>query len=111
MKNKIKITKSKKGIYCGFDPTGDSSHIGHLVQIILLLEIFRCLNFKPTAIIGGGTGMIGNPSGKKSEKILLDNQAVLHNVDKIKGHITKLIPNVQIINNADWLKKTILIFF
>jgi len=81
-----------------------------LIQIILL-EIFRCLNFKPVVIIGGRTGRIEDPSGKKSEKILFDDQAVLYNVDKIKGHVTKLIPKVQIINNAGWLKKMTLIEF
>ena len=55
--------------------------------------------------------MTGDPRGKNHKKILLDDQAVLHIVDKIKQHVTKLIPNVQIINNADWLKKMILIFF
>jgi tyrosyl-tRNA synthetase len=67
MNKNLKSQNLNKGIYCGFDPTGDSLHIGHLVQIILL-EIFHCLNFKSIAIIGGGTGMTRDPSGKNQKK-------------------------------------------
>ncbi|AHF61419.1 hypothetical protein P344_06230 [Spiroplasma mirum ATCC 29335] len=111
--NKEKLLKSQelqKGVYCGFDPTGDSLHVGHLIQIILLERFAKC-GFKSITIIGGGTGMIGDPSGKKGERVLLNNATVLHNVESIKQQVEKLIPNVKIVNNGEWLNNISLIDF
>ena len=65
-RKKFKSQNLNKSIYCGFDPAGDLLHAGHLIQIILS-ETFHCLNFKPVAIIGGGTGMIGDHNGKNQK--------------------------------------------
>ena len=111
--NEEKLLKSQelqKGVYCGFDPTGDSLHVGHLIQIILLERFAKC-GFKSIAIIGGGTGMIGDPSDKKAERVLLNNATVLHNVESIKQQVEKLIPNVKIVNNGEWLNNISLINF
>ncbi|AGM25437.1 tyrosine--tRNA ligase [Spiroplasma chrysopicola] len=106
----LKAQELKKGVYCGFDPTGDSLHVGHLIQI-LLLKRFEQFGFQPIAIIGGGTGMIGDPSGKKAERTLLDDKTVNQNVAEITAQMKGLIPDVKIVNNADWLEKLSLINF
>lgn len=112
--NETKLLKAqalKKGVYCGFDPTGDSLHVGHLIQI-MLLKRFKMFGFQPIAIIGGGTGMIGDPSGKKAERILLDDETIMHNVQAIRKQMQQLIgKNVRMVNNADWLQKMTLIDF
>nr|WP_283271981.1 tyrosine--tRNA ligase [Spiroplasma sp. SV19] len=112
--NETKLLKAqtfKKGVYCGFDPTGDSLHVGHLIQI-MLLKRFEMFGFQPIAIIGGGTGMIGDPSGKKAERVLLDDQTIVHNVQAISKQMQQLIgENIRMVNNADWLQKMTLIDF
>lgn len=99
-----------QGVYCGFDPTADSLHVGHLIPIVLL-ERFRRVGFKPIALIGGGTGMIGDPSFKSSERVLQTNAEVEINVQAIQTQLAKLIPNVELQNNATWLNKMSLIDF
>ncbi|WP_374695919.1 tyrosine--tRNA ligase [Spiroplasma endosymbiont of Polydrusus formosus] len=107
----IKAQELKKGVYCGFDPTGDSLHVGHLIQI-MLLKRFEIFGFQPIAIIGGGTGMIGDPSDKKAERILLDNKTIKHNVEAISQQMKQLIgTKIKIVNNAEWLQKMTLIDF
>lgn len=102
--------KLKKGVYLGFDPTAESLHVGHLVPIILL-ERFRQAGFKPIALIGGGTGMIGDPSFKSAERVLLTDAQVMKNVQGIKNQLQTIIPKIKVMNNADWLKKLSLIDF
>lgn len=107
----LKVQKLKKGVYFGIDPTNDSLHIGHLIQIILLKH-FKKFGFKPIIIIGGGTGMIGDPSGKKKERILLNNKIIKHNIKYINKQIKQLIEKkIKIINNNKWLKEIKLINF
>lgn len=106
----IKAQKENKSVYCGFDPTADSLHIGHLIPL-MLLERFRLAGFKPIALIGGGTGMIGDPSFKSQERILQTFQQVTTNSLAIKQQITNLIPKVKILNNIEWLSPMSLIEF
>ncbi|WP_425377846.1 tyrosine--tRNA ligase [Spiroplasma endosymbiont of Polydrusus pterygomalis] len=107
----VKAQELKKGVYCGFDPTGDSLHVGHLIQI-MLLKRFEMFGFQPIAIIGGGTGMIGDPSGKKAERVLLDNKTIKHNVEAISQQMKQLIgTKIKMVNNAEWLQKMTLIDF
>ncbi len=95
--------------YIGFDPTADSLHIGHLTQIFTLLR-FQKAGHKPIALIGGATGMVGDPSGKSAERNLLDEDALNKNVAGIKKQLEKFLdfntgPNGAIlVNNYDWMK-------
>lgn len=90
-------------IYCGFDPTADSLHVGHLQQIILLKR-YQNQGHHPIALIGGATGMIGDPSGKKSERSLLSFEQVDHNVKGIKKQIENILDhNVTVLDNKSWL--------
>ncbi|AUM62941.1 tyrosyl-tRNA synthetase [Spiroplasma monobiae MQ-1] len=98
------------GVYCGFDPTADSLHVGHLIQIINLKR-FKDFGFAPIAILGGATGMIGDPSFKSEERSLLTLEQVGKNVDGIKRQLNFLIPDINVINNNDWLGKMSLIDF
>ncbi|WP_339033923.1 tyrosine--tRNA ligase [Spiroplasma endosymbiont of Cantharis rufa] len=111
--NEEKIIKAQKqgaGLYCGFDPTADSLHVGHLIQIINLKR-FKEFGFSPIAILGGGTGMIGDPSFKSEERNLLTLKQVEKNVNGIKKQLNFLIPDIKIVNNNDWLGKMSLIEF
>ncbi len=111
--NEEKIANAQKdgaGIYCGFDPTADSLHVGHLIQIINLKR-FKDYGFAPIAILGGGTGMIGDPSFKSEERNLLTLEQVGENVEAIKKQLNFLIPDINVINNNDWLGKMSLIDF
>ena len=96
--------------YIGFDPTADSLHIGNLVPIILLIHLQKC-GHKPIALIGGATGMVGDPSGKSEERNLLSEDILNHNVSCVKTQLQKFldfsedIPNAaEMVNNYDWFK-------
>ena len=96
--------------YVGFDPTADSLHIGNLVPIMLLAHYQRC-GHKPVALVGGATGMIGDPSGKSAERNLLDEKTLRHNQDAIQKQLAHFLdfesdnPNVALmVNNYDWMK-------
>lgn len=96
--------------YLGFDPTADSLHIGHLVGVMMLKHFQRC-GHRPVAVIGGATGMIGDPSGKSLERNLLDEPTLRRNQDAIKKQLSRLIdfesdaPNAALmVNNYDWMK-------
>lgn len=96
--------------YLGIDPTADSLHIGHLCGVMMLRHFQRC-GHKPMALIGGATGMIGDPSGKSEERNLLDEKTLSHNVACIKEQLGKFLdfesdaPNkAELVNNYDWMK-------
>jgi tyrosyl-tRNA synthetase len=97
--------------YVGFDPTADSLHIGSLVPIMLLLHLQRA-GHKPLALVGGATGMVGDPSGKSEERNLLNEDTLNHNLDCVKKQLEKFLdfnpqlPNcAEIVNNYDWFKQ------
>ncbi|MCE5317470.1 MAG: tyrosine--tRNA ligase, partial [Parachlamydia sp.] len=90
-------------VYCGFDPTGDSLHLGNMVAIMGLAWFERC-GHTPVAIVGGATGMIGDPSGKTSERQLLDEATIDKNLIGIRRDLEKLIKKPVILNNYDWFK-------
>ena len=96
--------------YVGIDPTADSLHIGHLVGV-MLLKHFQLSGHKPLALVGGATGMIGDPSGKSNERNLLDEPTLRHNQEAIKGQLARFLdftsdaPNAaELVNNYDWMK-------
>lgn len=95
--------------YIGFDPTADSLHIGHLTQIFTLLR-FQKAGHKPIALVGGATGMVGDPSGKSAERNLLDETALNTNVQGIKRQLEKFLDfgagatGAELVNNYDWMK-------
>lgn len=96
--------------YIGFDPTADSLHIGNLVPIILLIHLQRC-GHKPIALVGGATGMVGDPSGKSEERNLLSEDVLQHNLACVKKQLKKFLdftpgkPNsAEMANNYDWFK-------
>jgi tyrosyl-tRNA synthetase len=104
------LLKEMTTTYIGFDPTSDSLHIGSLVPIILLVHIEK-FGHKPIALVGGATGMIGDPSGKSDERNLLDEATLNHNVEGIKRVLSRFIDfnstanNAAIlVNNYDWMK-------
>ena len=103
--------------YIGFDPTSDSLHIGSLVPIILLVHLEN-FGHKPIALVGGATGMIGDPSGKSDERNLLDEATLNHNVEGIKSVLSRFLDfnssasNAPIlVNNYDWMKQLAFINF
>ena len=96
--------------YVGIDPTADSLHIGHLVGV-MLLKHFQLSGHKPLALIGGATGMIGDPSGKSNERNLLDEVTLRHNQESIKGQLSRFLDftsdaanAAELVNNYDWMK-------
>ena len=104
------LMKGPAAAYVGIDPTGDSLHIGHLVSI-MILKHFQACGHKPYALVGGATGMIGDPSMKSQERNLLDEETLVHNVACIKAQLGKFLdfasdaPNkAELVNNYDWMK-------
>ncbi|WP_381414946.1 tyrosine--tRNA ligase [Spiroplasma endosymbiont of Anurida maritima] len=102
--------KNKKAIYCGIDPTADSLHIGHFLQLVILKH-FENYNFKPIVLIGGATGSIGDPSGKSEERKLQSLNIIDENAKAIKSQLNSLIPGVNVLNNKDWLGKYLFVDF
>jgi tyrosyl-tRNA synthetase len=96
--------------YIGFDPTADSLHIGNLVQIMTLVHFQRC-GHKPIVLVGGATGMVGDPSGKSSERNLLSEEVLKHNQECIKVQLAKFLDfasnenPAELVNNYDWFKQ------
>lgn len=104
------LEKEMVTAYVGIDPTADSLHIGHLVSVMILKHFQRC-GHKPLALVGGATGMIGDPSGKSAERNLLDEETLRHNQECIKQQLSKFLdfesdaPNkAELVNNYDWMK-------
>lgn len=104
------LMESMRSAYVGFDPTADSLHIGNLVPIMLLAHYQRC-GHRPVALVGGATGMIGDPSGKSNERNLLDETTLRHNQEAIKkqlAHFLDFESNAEnaaiLVNNYDWMK-------
>lgn len=104
------LKKELTTAYLGIDPTADSLHIGHLVGV-MMLKHFQASGHKPIFLIGGATGMIGDPSGKSQERNLLDEETLRHNQQAIKNQLSKLVdfdseaPNAaEMVNNYDWMK-------
>lgn len=100
----------RAGLYCGFDPTAASLHVGHLIPITILERAHR-FGLKPIALLGGGTGMIGDPSFKSKERILLPESQVDNNVKSVKKQLQHLVPSAKPMNNKDWLGELDLIDF
>lgn len=111
--NVHKLFESKQTIYCGFDPSASSMHIGNFVMISILMRLQRA-GHKIIALVGGGTGMIGDPSGKSKERNLLTPDKVQENTNAIKRQLERFIDlsdpeKGMILNNYDWLGKVSLL--
>lgn len=105
------LNREKISGYIGFDPTADSLHIGHMVQVMLLVH-FQRAGHTPVALIGGATGMIGDPSGKSEERNLLDEESLRKNQEAIKMQLSKFLDfqsdkknRAVMVNNYDWMKE------
>jgi len=104
------LTKDMLSGYIGFDPTADSLHVGHLMQVMTLIH-FQRAGHKPYALVGGATGMVGDPSGKSAERNLLDENTLRHNVDCIHLQLEKFLDfncganSAVMVNNYDWFKQ------
>jgi tyrosyl-tRNA synthetase len=105
------LKKEKTSGYIGFDPTADSLHIGHMVQVMLLMH-FQRSGHTPIALVGGATGMIGDPSGKSEERNLLDVESLRRNQEAIKKQLSKFLDfhsekknKALMVNNYDWMKE------
>ncbi|MDG1822247.1 MAG: tyrosine--tRNA ligase [Flavobacteriaceae bacterium] len=111
------LSKGMTGGYIGFDPTADSLHIGSLVQIMILMH-FQRFGHKPYALVGGATGMIGDPSGKSAERNLLDSETLKRNCDGLEKQLSKFLDfdsnksnGAVLVNNYDWMQSISLIDF
>ncbi|MCT8339577.1 tyrosine--tRNA ligase [Flavobacteriaceae bacterium TK19130] len=105
------LMEQMRSAYVGFDPTADSLHIGNLVPI-MLLSFFQRSGHKPYALVGGATGMIGDPSGKSSERNLLDEETLRHNQECVKNQLSQFLDfssgadnEAVMVNNYDWMKE------
>lgn len=104
------LNKEMTSAYIGFDPTADSLHIGNLVQIMSLVHLQRC-GHKPYALVGGATGMVGDPSGKNTERQLLNEEVLRHNESRIKAQLSYFLDfdsgkNAAVmVNNYQWFKE------
>lgn len=105
------LLEQMRAAYVGIDPTADSLHIGHLVSV-MLLKHFQLAGHKPFALIGGATGMVGDPSGKSNERNLLDEETLRHNQNAIKAQLERFLDfnsgaenAAVLVNNYDWMKE------
>ena len=105
-----KLMEGPQAAYVGIDPTADSLHIGHLVSV-MILKHFQACGHKPFALVGGATGMVGDPSMKSAERNLLDEETLNHNVECLKAQLSRFLdfssdaPNkAELVNNYDWMK-------
>lgn len=103
------LQKERTAGYIGFDPTADSLHIGNLVQIMTLVHFQRC-GHKPVALVGGATGMVGDPSGKSAERNLLSEEILRHNESCVRSQLERFLDfsagptQAEMVNNYDWFK-------
>ena len=104
------LMEEMRAAYVGIDPTADSLHIGHLVGVMMLRH-FQLVGHKPYALVGGATGMIGDPSGKSAERNLLDEKTLRHNQDSLKEQLSRFLDfdseqdnAAVLVNNYDWMK-------
>ncbi|RPG29991.1 MAG: tyrosine--tRNA ligase [Muricauda sp. TMED12] len=104
------LMEEMRAAYVGIDPTADSLHIGHLVGV-MMLKHFQLAGHKPYALVGGATGMIGDPSGKSAERNLLDEKTLRHNEDALKEQLSRFLDfesgeanAAVLVNNYDWMK-------
>lgn len=103
------FSKGVTTAYIGFDPTADSLHIGSLVQIMILVHLQRC-GHKPIALMGGATGMVGDPSGKSKERNMLSEEVLQHNLSSVQKQMERFLDfdcgenAAEIVNNYDWFK-------
>src|SRR5450432_1473692 len=111
------LTKEMTSAYIGFDPTADSLHIGSLVPILLLVHLQKT-GHKPIALVGGATGMVGDPSGKNEERNLLSEDVLRHNQEGIKKQLMQYLDFnpaktncAEMVNNFDWFKEISLLQF
>ena len=110
------LAKEKTAAYIGFDPTADSLHIGSLVQIFILKH-FQLCGHKPIALVGGATGMVGDPSGKSAERNLLNEETLNKNISGVKSQLERYLDfgtdenSAEMVNNYDWMKDISLIDF
>ena len=106
---KEQFEKEMTSAYIGFDPTADSLHIGSLVQIMILVHLQKC-GHKPFALVGGATGMVGDPSGKSKERNLLDEETLHHNLNSVQKQLEQFLDfdcgenSAEVVNNYDWFK-------
>ncbi len=104
------LQKELTAAYIGFDPTADSLHIGSLVQIMILVHLQRC-GHKPVALMGGATGMVGDPSGKSKERNMLSENVLNHNLKSVQKQMEKFLDfdcgesSAEVVNNYDWFKE------
>jgi tyrosyl-tRNA synthetase len=111
-----KLAGGRLSGYIGFDPTGPSLHIGHMIPIMLLMHLQRC-GHKPIALVGGATGMVGDPSGKSVERNMLSAEAVEANARAIRGQLEKFLDfgdaqnGAEMVNNYDWTKSVTILEF
>ena len=104
------FAKEMTSAYIGFDPTADSLHIGSLVQIMILVHLQKA-GHKPVALVGGATGMVGDPSGKSKERNLLDEETLNHNLKCMQAQLEKFLDfdcgenSAEVVNNFDWFKE------
>ena len=100
------LNNQKIKFYIGFDPTADSLHVGHFIQIMIMAHLQKA-GHTPIALFGGGTGLIGDPSGKTDMRKMLDRETIAHNIDCFKAQMSRLIDfsddKAIMVNNADWL--------
>jgi tyrosyl-tRNA synthetase len=103
------LTEEKSvSLYCGIDPSGDSMHVGHLIPF-MILKRFQLAGHKPVILIGGGTGSIGDPSGRNSERVLQTMDKIEENAEKLSNQMRKLFKagdnesGIKLVNNHDWL--------
>src|SRR5438128_8382595 len=109
------LAEGRRTVYCGFDPTAPSLQLGNLMPLMLLPH-FQLAGHKPIVLMGGGTGLIGDPSGKRSERPLLSREQIRENLQRQRDQMARLLDfdgpaQALVLNNADWLVKQTLVDF